>query len=124
MLSGMLTSTCLLAFIAADPPKMEPLTQDQKEQIQKLVQRTQEQASNLKSLLDSNQEELLRLYGEFNLDEEGVAKKQAKILDLQKQILANHHHLQVELRKIVGEERFKVLNQRIQRILYPPSEKK
>jgi hypothetical protein len=123
MFAGLLICTTWMA-VSAEPSQMEPLHAEQLEQIRDLVRRTKEENDRLKAQFDACQEELMRLYGQFQLDEAAVIRKQAEILDLQKKMLANHHQLQVGLRQIVGEERFKILNQRILRLLNASAEKK
>lgn len=117
----------LPALLLGQPQeKSPPLTEAQRAKIQDLVRDTQERAKDLKAKLDGRQHELAKLYGEFKLDDAAVAKLQDDILGLQKQLLANYHKMQVELRAIVGPERFATLRQRIDNILglTPPGKQK
>jgi len=108
---------CLaLCLIAADPP---PLTEDQLARLRELVKVTQDRATDLKKQLDAKQMELGGLYARYHLDAARAEKLQAEIVELQRQLLANYHRLHVELRTIVGEERFSTLRQRLDRLLAP-----
>jgi hypothetical protein len=108
-----------LAFAAtpADPPA--PLTDDQRLRIQRLVRTTQEESTRLKELLDRRQQDLARLYAHYDLDAAAVNSLEKDILDVQRQTLANYRTMQVELRTIVGKDRFEVLRQRLERIINP-----
>jgi hypothetical protein len=116
-------------LLVAQPQKQEPppLTDAQKEALQTLIRSTEKNAKELQGRLEQRQRELAKCYADFRLDEAAVGKLQGEVVELQRQLLANYHRLQVELRKIVGEERFVTLRQRIDRILGmspPPKEKK
>jgi hypothetical protein len=120
----MLRAVCLLgvlssaAAVAADPP---PLTDEQKARISKLANETKQESERLKALLDLRQMELAAVYAEYKLDEDRAAKLEADVLDLQRQMLANYRKMQVELRTLVGEERFKQLRRRLDNMLKPPT---
>jgi hypothetical protein len=120
----MLRAVCLLAVIssaaavAADPP---PLTDEQKARISKLANETKRESERLKALLDLRQKELAAVYAEYKLDEDRAAKLEADVLDLQRQMLANYRTMQVELRTLVGEERFNQLRRRLDNMLKPPT---
>lgn len=113
----------VLALGPSDKPEPPPLTEEQTRRIKKLVEETQAESARLKALLEQRQKELARHYAEYELDEKAVQKLEAEILDAQRQTLANYHKMQVELRTIVGKERFLMLKQRIDRILAPPADK-
>lgn len=124
----MLRAVCLLgvlssaAAVAADPP---PLTDEQKDRISKLANETKQESERLKALLDLRQKELAAVYAEYKLDEDRAAKLEADVLDLQRQMLANYRKMQVELRTLVGEERFNLLRRRLDNMLKtPPKEAK
>ena len=124
----MLRAVCLLgvlssaAAVAADPP---PFTDEQKARISKLANETKQQSERLKALLDLRQKELAAVYAEYKLDEDRAAKLEADVLDLQRQMLANYRKMQVELRTLVGEERFNLLRRRLDNMLKtPPKEAK
>ena len=107
--------------VAADPP---PLTDEQKARISKLANETKQESDRLKALLDLRQRELAEVYAKYKLDEDQVTKLEAEVLDLQRQMLANHRKMQVELRTLVGEERFNLLRRRLDNMLKtPPKEK-
>ena len=59
------------------------------------------------------------LYADYDLNERQAQRLQLEIVDLQRQMLANYHGMQTELRKIVGKERFEVLRQRLNRVVPP-----
>lgn len=106
----------------ADQPP--PLTEEQKTRIRELVRTTQEESTRLKARLQESQQDLARHYGEYDLDVEAVKKLEAEIIDLQRQMLAGYHKMQVDLRTVVGRERFRFLKQRIDNALNPPEPKK
>lgn len=110
---------CLLpaSHLSAEPP---PLSEDQRASITKLANETKKEADRLKGLLDRRQEELGEVYAKYGLDEAKATKLEAEILDLQKQMLANHRKMQVELRSLVGEERFVILRKRLDNMLKTP----
>lgn len=119
-----MTAVCaLLMTLTTGQAKEPPLTPEQVTRLQQLVAATQEKSAALKKQLDAKQQELADRYAEFKLDASAVAKLQGEVLDLQKQLLDNYHHLQVEVRAIVGPERFAVLRQRLDRILGIPAAK-
>lgn len=124
-----MTAGCLLLpmllTVAQGERKDPPLTEKQREQLVQLVRTTQERSADLKRNLDEKQQDLAKRYADFALDEAAVKKLQKEILDLQGELLANYHRLHVELRTIVGPERFATLRQRLDNILglTPPKEK-
>jgi hypothetical protein len=120
MAAGSLLLFAVLAVGQGAKPAPPPLTEQQIGQIQELVRTTQATSDRLKALLEVKQRELAQRYAEFELDEKAVARLEAEILDAQRQLLANYHKMQVELRTIVGKERFLVLKQRLDRIVGPP----
>jgi hypothetical protein len=105
--------------LRADPP---PLTEEQRTRIAKLANETKREADRLKALLDRRQHELAEVYAAFKLDEDKADKLEVEILDIQKQMLANHRKMQVELRALVDEERFNVLRRRLDNMLKTPAE--
>src|SRR5262245_11528713 len=107
----------LPALLLTGPQDKAPLTDAQRERLTKLVHTTQKENEDLKAKLEQRQRELARHYAEFDLNEKAVTKLQAEVIDLQRKLLDNYHRLQVELRMIVGRERFVVLRQRLDRIL-------
>jgi hypothetical protein len=122
----MARALCLVAVLAlaqAGKPSPPPLTQEQRTRIGKLAKDTQQEAVRLKGLLEERQKELARVYGEYELDEKRATALEAEILDLQRQMLANYRKMQVELRTLIGKERFTILKQRLDRFLEPPARK-
>lgn len=109
---------CLSLVLAAgeqrEPP---PLTEAQRARLTKLVQTTRQRAADLKEKLVRRQNELTKLYAEFKLDQARAASLQKEILELQKELLVNYHQMQVELRSIVGRDRFIFLQKRLARVL-------
>ena len=120
----MLRVSCLFALLTAvaiakaEPP---PLTDEQKARISKLANETKQEADRLKAQLDLRQRELAEVYAHYKLDEEKATKLEAEVLDLQRQMLANYRKVQVELRTLVGEERFNQLRRRLDNMLKTPS---
>lgn len=106
----------LLSFVltAQQPP---PLTEQQAAQLRDLVKNTQQRHEQLKKDLEQKQTLLAQKYAEFNLDVSAVEKLHGEILGLQKEQLTNYHKMQVELRRIVGPERFAMLRQRLDNVL-------
>ena len=121
-----MTTTFALLFwcVAVAQSEPPPLTQEQRDRISKLATETQQESIRLKALLEKHQRELTRLYGEYELDAKEAKKIEADILDLQKQLLDNYHKMQVELRTLVGKERFLILKKRLDNLLQSPNEKK
>jgi hypothetical protein len=103
--------------VRAEPPS---LTEDQRVRIAKLANETKQEADRLKTILDRRQQELADVYAVYKLDEDRAAKLEAEILGIQKQMLANHRKMQVELRSLVGEERFNILRRRLDSMLKTP----
>ena len=101
---------------AASPP---PLTAEQLARLREVVRTTQATAERLRQDLADRERQLAEKYAQFDLDEAAAVKLQGEIVELQKQLLANYHSLQVELRKIVGAERFALLKQRLDNVLRP-----
>jgi hypothetical protein len=96
-----------------------PLTEEQLTRLRELVRSTQRKAEGLRQELADRERQLAEKYGQFELDEAAAEKLQSEIVNLQKQLLANYHHLQVELRKVVGPERFAQLKLRLDNALRP-----
>ena len=94
-----------------------PLTSQQITKLQQEVRRTQGRDAELKLALDDRQQELMKAYSEFELDETRIAQLHKEIINLQRELLENYRDLQVELRDIVGEERFLHLKKRIDLLL-------
>jgi hypothetical protein len=116
----MTPACCLFVLLvaAADPvPEPPPFTEDQRARISKLANDTKQEADRLKGLLDKQQRELAAVYDEYELDEAKATKLEDEVLDLQKQMLANHRKMQVELRTLVGKERFQLLRRRRDNLL-------
>jgi hypothetical protein len=110
----------LLLLGQAGKPGPPPLTDQQRTRLHELVRTTQQQAVLLKAQLDERQRALARLYADYELDERAVESLEAEIVDLQRRLLANYHRMQVELRSVVGRERFLTLKQRLDRVLAEP----
>jgi len=118
-----LTLMMVLGQAPADKPQPPPLTEEQTKRLRALVFNTQETGKELQARLDDRQRQLAKVYMEFLFDAPKAEKLQAEIVDLQKQLLANHHKMQTELREIVPKERFELLRQRLERVLTPPGTK-
>jgi hypothetical protein len=115
----------MLAFLFTcgdvQPPLLPPLTVEQRERIGKLAAETQREAARLKDQLEKRQSDLTRLYAQYELDENAANAVEADILDLQKQLLSNYRKMQMELRALVGKDRFTVLKKRLDRMLDSPN---
>ena len=107
----------------AAKPGPPPLTEEQARRIRKLADDTQKEAARLKALLEERQKELAAVYGRYDLDEKRATELEAEILDLQRRMLANYRKMQVELRTLIGEERFTILKQRLDRLLQSPPDR-
>lgn len=112
-----------LLLVQAPEKTLPPLTPEQSEQLRTLVRTTHDQGAALKSQLDEKQKALADLFAEYELKERQARKLEEEIIDLQRQLLANHHKMQVEIRTIVGKERFDILRQRVGRIVPAPGAK-
>ena len=115
--AGLIVCLVLASYVNAEPP---PLSEDQRASITKLANETKKEADRLKGLLDRRQEELGDVYAKYTLDEPKATELEAEIIDLQKQMLANHRKMQVKLRTLVGEERFVILRKRLDNMLKTP----
>src|SRR5262245_47953337 len=113
----------LLALSQDKPPDPPPLTEEQRARLTRLSQDTQKESTRLKALLEERQQELARVYAEYNLDLPRATQLEAEILDLQRQMLDNYRKMQVELRAVVGKERFMTLKKRIDNFLQSPAKK-
>jgi hypothetical protein len=100
----------------APPP---PLTSTQLARVRELVRVTQDQSTLLQARLGERQRALARLYAQFELEAKEAQTLQNEIIGLQRQLLANHHQMQLEVRKVVGKERFEILRRRLERVLTP-----
>jgi hypothetical protein len=107
--------------VGQDSRSGPPLNEDQTARIRELVRTTQARDIELKTGIERCQRALAAAYAEFELDTMRVEELQGRIVELQRQLLANYHRMHVELRAIVGPERFVVLRQRIDLVLNPPA---
>jgi G3E family GTPase len=98
---------------------LPPLGTEQIARVRELVRTTQAQATLVQARLDERQRQLARVYSEYEFDDHKAQNLQKEIVDLQRQLLANHHRMQVELRSIVPKERFEMLRRRLEQILSP-----
>jgi hypothetical protein len=116
------TLCVLAACLMSEPIRAEPkpLTDEQKTKISKVANETKQEADRLKALLDSKQQDLASVYTLYKLDEERATKLETEILDLQREMLANHRKMQVEIRALVGEETFVQLRKRLELMLKSP----
>ena len=94
------------------PSELPPLTEQQGTRIQRLVVAVKKQDAAVKKRLVSAQQELVGAYADYELDERRIAELQEQIASLQRDLLKNYHRLQLELRRIVGPERFKTVKWR------------
>jgi hypothetical protein len=104
----------LIALLGADQRVADPpsLAQPQIAQIRKLIQATKSHDAKINSQLVERQQELIAAYAEFELNEKRIERLQEEVVDLQRQLLANYHRLQMGLRKATGPERFKTVKSR------------
>jgi len=103
----------LLFAQTPEKPAVPPLTEEQIARLRELIRATNEKAAEVAGQLEAKERELARHYGEYELNERQVAALEAEIVELQRQKLAHYHRMHVELRTIVGKERFDVLKQRL-----------
>lgn len=117
---------CLLVPLLLLGPQEKtapPFTKEQYDKVRELVQRTQEEAAQLQAELEKRQRELVRRYGSYELDLAEVEKLQTEVHELQRKLLANYHKMQVELRAVVGKDRFAILHQRLSQVIADPLSK-
>lgn len=107
------------AATSDDRPAPPPYTEEQLKQLRELVRTTREEGARLQGQLEERQRDLAELYNQYELNERAAQQLQLEIVDLQRQLLANHHKMQKELRAIVSKERFTVLSQRLNRAMAP-----
>ncbi len=112
------------AIASAEGERPTPLTKTQITKLRRVVRRTQDRNTELKTALNGRQQKLMQAYSQFTLDETHIAQLHQEIIDLQKDLLKNYRDLQVELRDIVGEQRFTRLKRRIDFILKSPKKGK
>jgi hypothetical protein len=108
-----LVMLCALAVGQAPASGPKALSEEQLTRLRELVRATRVKAADLRRKLAEHEHELAQLYGQFELNVRQAEELQAEIGDLQKQLLANYHKLQIGLREIVGPERFEILKARI-----------
>src|SRR2546422_10649581 len=96
----------LLASAQDQPPNSPPLTEEQRARLSRVANGAQQDAARFKSLLKDREQELAQVYALYDLDEQRATKLEAEILELQRQMLDSHRKLQVDLRAVVGKERF------------------
>lgn len=111
--------TVALLLVQAERPTPAPLSEDQVKQLRELMQTTHSTAATLQTQLEEKQRELAKVYSQYELNQRQALRLQGEIMEVQKQLLANHHKLQIELRSIVGQERFDLLRLRILNSLTP-----
>jgi len=98
-------------FLCAQPAP--PLPPDQVVQVQRLIQTTETRDQEIRAQLVDRQQELARAYVQANLDTTRINALQEAIVQLQRELLANYHTLQMQIRRIVGPTRFFRLKKRI-----------
>ena len=98
---------------AASNSKPSPLTPEQIARLQELIRTNRATNEAAKLALNEKQRQLTKAYGAFELDSKTITALQKDIVGLQQQLLTNYNHLQVELRKTVGKERFATIKRRI-----------
>lgn len=108
---------CSLLVVGAVPDSQPPLTHTQITELQQVVRETLDRNKKSKEGLDDRQQALMKAYSQFELDEQGISKLHEEIVDLQRELLENYRVLQMELRAIVGEQRFLQLQKRIDLML-------
>src|SRR5687768_14114103 len=91
-----------LAVGQAPAAGLKPLSEEQLTRLRELVRSTQAKSAELRGKLAEREKELAQRYARFKLNGAAAQELQAQILELQKQLLANYHKLQIELREIVG----------------------
>lgn len=113
----------LLAQVEQPAP---PLSEEQVVRLRALVRDTQTKATALSAQLEAKERELGQVFAAYVLDERRAAVLEGEIVELQRQKLANYHHMQVELRAIVDQQRFDVLKQRLRQAGFfgPPAKDK
>lgn len=117
MTASILLCTMLVAPAPAtgSPATSSPatLTQAQITKLQRIVRKTQDRNTELKAALEDRRQKLMKAYSQFELDEKRISQLHKEIIGQQRELLENYRQLQVELRQVVGEERFLRLKMRI-----------
>ncbi|MDG1896603.1 MAG: hypothetical protein P8J37_17000 [Fuerstiella sp.] len=108
---------CTLLIAGGQDDPAAPLTQIQISKLQQVVRNAQHQKDAITADLENRQRELMAAYSEFKLNEKQIVKLHQEIVELQRQLLDNYRHLQVELRDIVGKPGFLRLKRRVDLIL-------
>ncbi len=112
-----LVLSALINGVAQKPAELPPLTPQQQDKVRTLATRTQAEAKKLKERLEKRQNELTLLYSDYELDLKKVEAAETELIEIQKLMLENYRTMQVELRKIVSEERFLILRKRLDLML-------
>ena len=108
---------CSLLVVGAASDRQTPLTPAQITKLQQVVRQAVDRNTKSKEDLDNRQQELMKAYSQFDLDDQHISKLHEEIVELQRGQLESYRVLQVELRAIVGEERFLQLKRRIDLML-------
>lgn len=114
--TGML-STLLVATMLGQTAEPTPLSEEQRLAVAAIAKESQQQAARLKQSLLERQRELADTYSRYDLDLNAVERLEKEIATLQGDLLANYRHMQVELRRLVPEDRFVRLKRRIDNAL-------
>jgi peptidoglycan hydrolase CwlO-like protein len=104
---------CTLLIAGGQDGPAAPLTQIQISKLQQVVRNAQHQKDAITADLENRQRELMDAYSEFKLNEKQIVKLHQETVELQRQLLDNYRHLQVELRDIVGKPGFLRLKRRV-----------
>ncbi|GIW81663.1 MAG: hypothetical protein KatS3mg105_3470 [Gemmatales bacterium] len=117
---GLLLAAACTVFVQNPQPKatLPPLSEDQVARLRRLVQTTQQNVRKIQTQLDDLESRLAQVYGQYDLDEQHAQELIGRIVDLQRQKLENYQRMHIELRKIVGKERFEILKERLRRAGY------
>lgn len=120
----MIYAVCLavLAALPAAEPAVPPLTEPQLTQVRELVRVHRKSQTESQAKLTAAQAALAACYARDELDLAAIAAHEEEIIAAQRKLLAGHRTLQIELRKIVGPERLKILLRRLENAARPAKE--
>jgi hypothetical protein len=120
--TSLVAALVMATALAAEPA---PLSESQRSAVAELAKQSQSEAARLKQSLQDRQTELATAYASYTLDVTTIDRLEKEIVALQAEMLANYRQMQIELRKLVPEDRFERLRRRLDYALQhqPPTER-
>lgn len=117
MLATSSLSVFLVSAVLGQAAEPAPLTDSQRASIAALARNSQAESARLKQSLAERQRELADRYTRYQLDHDEITRLEREIVALQTELLASYRKMQLELRKLVPEDRFMQLKRRLDHAL-------